>query len=101
MHVFPKTSSEWLALPLFPFKAWVVTALPVYLLFGIYSASQVPTSYNTGVVASAVVAGYVLSAAALLLGALVQSIFCERGTATRTAAYAAAGIILVWLMSGL
>jgi hypothetical protein len=31
MSVLPKTTDEWIALPYFPFKVWVLVAFPFYL----------------------------------------------------------------------
>jgi hypothetical protein len=96
MRALPKSRDEWVALPLFPFKAWVVTAWPFYLVFHAFSASQFSTRYNTGVLGEAVIGGYFLSVAVLLIGALIQSIVCGRGAAKRTLLYAIASIILVF-----
>jgi hypothetical protein len=95
MSILPKTRDGWIALPLFPFKAWVLLAFPFYLLWGSYAHAQ-HVRYATGALGDAVIAGYMLSVAVLLLGALVQSIFCSRGAATRTTLYALGSIILVF-----
>jgi hypothetical protein len=95
MSIFPKTRDDWIALPLFPFKAWVVVAFPFYLFFRDYAASQ-HVRYGTGYLGETVFSGYMLSVVILLLGALVQSLICRRGMAMRTVLYAVASIILVF-----
>ncbi len=95
MSILPKTRDGWIALPLFPFKAWVLLAFPLYLLWGAYARAR-QVRYATGALGDTVLGGYLLSVAVLLLGALVQSIFCSRGEATRTTVYAVGGIILVF-----
>jgi hypothetical protein len=99
MSIFPKTRDEWIALPLFPFKAWVVVAFPFYLAVHEYAAAQ-HVRYGTGGLGEAVIGGYMFSIIVLLLGALIQSIICSRGAATRTVLYAVASIILVLLFIG-
>jgi hypothetical protein len=95
MTILPKSREGWIALPLFPFKAWVLLAFPFYLLFCSYAHAQ-HVGYGTGTLSDAVVGGYMLSVVVLLLGALLQSIVCSRGTATRTIVYAVASIILLF-----
>ncbi len=95
LHILPCTKDGWRALPLFPFKAWVVVAFPLYVAFRSYAAAQ-HVRLGTGVLGEVMIGGYILSIAALLLGALIQSIICNRGAATRTALYALAGMILVF-----
>jgi len=95
MTFLPKTRDKWIALPLVPFKVWAVVAIPFYLLFHAYSVSQ-HVRYGTGELAEVVLCGYIFSVIVLLFGALVQSIICTRGEATRTIMYAVAGIILVF-----
>jgi hypothetical protein len=94
MRIFPKSRDEWVALPLFPFKVWVVTAFPFYLLMQSLATAQ-HVRYGTGVFGERVIFGYMVSVLVLLLGALFQSIICERGAATRSAFYAVGSIILV------
>ncbi len=95
MSVLPKSRDEWIALPLFPFKAWVLAAFPFYLLVHSYAVAQhVP--YGTGALGETVIGGYMLSVIVLLLGAVIQSIVCPRGAAMRTVLYAVASIILVF-----
>ena len=95
--VLPQSKREWAALLLFPFKAWVLIAFPFYVVFSSYVSSQ-HVRYALGALGQTMIDGYILSIAALLFGALVQSIVCKRGTATRTALYAIASIILIFTL---
>src|SRR4051812_11408460 len=93
MSIFPKSRDEWIALPLFPFKAWIVTAWPLYLIF---RACITDSRHDIHLDGHCAIAGYFYSVPVLLLGALIQSIFCQRGMATQTALYAVGSIILVY-----
>jgi hypothetical protein len=95
LRVLPHARDEWIALPLFPFKAWVLIAFPFYLYFRSYAAAQ-HVRYGTGALVEAMIQGYMLSIPVLLLGALIQSIICKRGAAIRTALYALASIFLLF-----
>ena len=95
MSILPKTRDDWIALTLFPFKAWVVIAFPLYLFFHSYAVAQ-HVRYGTGAFGEAVIGGYMFSVIVLLFGALIQSTVCRRGAATRTVLYAVASIILVF-----
>jgi hypothetical protein len=97
MSILPKTRDEWIALPLFPFKAWVVIAFPLYLCFHSYAVAE-HVRYGTGAMGVAVIAGYMWSVVVLLLGALIQSIVCKCGAATRTVIYAIASIGLLFVV---
>jgi hypothetical protein len=92
MSVLPNTRDEWIALPLFPFKAWVLVAIPFYLLVRSYALAQ-QVRYGTGELALIVMGGYMLSVAVLLMGAFIQSIVSTRGTAARTVIFAVVGIL--------
>src|SRR5262249_26367642 len=95
MTILPKTRDEWIALPLFPFKAWILTALPFYSAFSSYTTAE-HVRYGTGSLGEVVIGGYMLSVPVLLIGALIQSIVCRRGAATRTVLYAVASMILIF-----
>ena len=82
MNILPKTRDEWIA---FPF----------YLLVHSEAVAQ-HVRYGTGALGMAVITGYMLSVVVLLIGALIQSIICRRGAATRTLLYVVAAIILVF-----
>ena len=94
MSIFPKTRDEWIALPLFPFKVWVLTAFPSYLFMRSLAISQ-HVRYGTGAFGEKVISGYMLSVIVLLIGALIQSVICKRGAAIGTALYAAGSVLLV------
>jgi hypothetical protein len=93
MSILPKTRDEWVAAPLFPFKAWMLAGYPVYFIFRSYVARHVLD--GTRGFWQLVVAGYELSVVALLIGALIQSIVCSRGAATRTILYVLVGIFIL------
>jgi len=94
MTIFPKTRDQWIVLLLFPFKAWVVIAFPFYFFVRGFAFGQY-TRYGTGEFGMMAMSGYMVSVPTLLLGALIQSSFSDRGEAEKTAIYALAGIALL------
>ena|ERR1035441_8491517 len=94
MSILPKTRDEWVGLLLFPFKAWVLIGYPLYFMFRSYVAQHGMDGTRT--LGQLVIGCYMLSVVALLIGALVQSIVCARGAATRTVMYVVGSVILVF-----
>ncbi len=90
MNIFPKTRDDWIAAPLLPFKAWVLLAYPLYFILASFVARRAAMGMGFWVTQ-----GYVLSVGALTIGALIQSIICSRGTATRTILYVLLGIVVL------
>jgi hypothetical protein len=90
MSIFPKTRDEWIAVPLLPPKAWVLFAYPLYFILRSFVAQRV-----AGGMGFLIVYGYVRSVGVLLIGALIQSIVCSRGAATRTILYVLLGIFIL------
>jgi hypothetical protein len=90
MSILPKTRDEWIAAPLFPFKAWVLLGYPLYFILGSFVARRAAAGMGFWVTN-----GYVLSVGALIIGALIQSIVCSRGTATRTILYVLLGVFIL------
>jgi|SRR6267142_6250759 len=93
MTIFPKSRDAWIALPLFPFKAWVIIAFPFYFFVGGYAFGQY-TRHGTGEFGMMVEFGYMISVPVLLFAALIQRIFGQRREAAKSALYALAGITL-------
>jgi len=77
MQLAPKSKEDWVDLCLVPAK--VFAAVGVALTFLRVSAHGLSPT-----VASILAVGFWLSVPFLLFGALVQSIWCKRGSATRT-----------------
>jgi hypothetical protein len=88
MRILPTTKDEWLALALFPFKAYVVVAFPLLKLFGAWSATIVHTHYNRGETTFTVSALYLTCILALLLGALIQWLVRCKNRAIQTLVFA-------------
>jgi len=93
MNIFPKTRDQWIALPLFPFKAWVVIGFPFYFFVGGFAFGPYGR-HSTGEFGMMVMFGYMISVPVLLFGALIQRIIGNRREALRTVLYAVAGITL-------
>jgi hypothetical protein len=93
--MFPKARDEWIALALFPFKAYVVVAFPFYILFDALTP-RVFMEYSPTL--TAIFFGYVLCVPILLFGALLQSIVCSRGAATRTVLVVVYCFLLHWFL---
>jgi hypothetical protein len=84
MRIIPTTRDEWVALALFPFKAYVVMGLPVLAFMRAWFGRKVPSYVRFPEATHAVSEGYFLCVAIFLLGAAVQAIICRRGSATVT-----------------
>jgi hypothetical protein len=82
-----------MGLILFPFKAWVLVALPLLRIFQSYAAHQHVRGLSEA--SEAVLGGYLLSIIALLLGAVIQAIFFGYRTAVTTVLYAIGSMVVV------
>jgi hypothetical protein len=93
MRLFPTAKNAWIALALFPFKAYVVVVLPFYLLFNIFYPQPL-TIYlgnNTTVwnqTAEEFLAGFVLCGPLLMLGLIIQLFAKDTKSAIRTLMFA-------------
>ena len=103
MKTFPNTKDDWVALFVFPFKVYVLLAYPFLLIClavrRMFESSHLSyTLRNSDASATyAVSQVYALCLAMLLLGALVQAIFCQRGRATQTVGLFFLGCIIFWM----
>jgi hypothetical protein len=84
MQIAPHTKDEWIAFALFPFKVFTVAFL---LILGCAPRSEF---------LPAVAFAFVLCLPVLLLGALIQGIFCERGSASRTLIFVCLILVLMF-----
>ena len=98
MRFLPTSSSQWLSLVLFPFKAYTVLAVVVVFVWG----SALPRHSQATAVADAgllVALGYLLSAVALFVGGLVQAFAGPKGAGLITLLFAGAALIIaLWLL---
>ena len=95
MSILPKTKDRWVAFMLLPFKAWVLVGLPFALLFR-YCYPSLASSFVMRELYHWIAVGYVLSIAALFLGAIIQGFFMRWAEAVTTALYAIMGMLWVW-----
>ena len=87
------TKDRWIALALYPFKAYVVMAFPFLEICFWCKAVFQPRFYGYPEEAiSDVSMGYVLSLAALLHGAFLQAIVCRRWSWITTLVFVAVGL---------
>ncbi len=97
MRFLPTSSSQWLSLVLFPFKAYTVLAVIIVFVWG----SALPRHSLTTAVADAgllVVLGYLLSTVALFVGGLVQAFAGPKGSGLVTLLFAGAALVIArWL----
>jgi hypothetical protein len=85
MKTLPTTKDEWIGAVLFPFKVYVVSGAPFLKICYWLKDKVQPHFYGYPEEADfCVSAGYVLCLTVLLLGALVQGIFCQRRAAAIT-----------------
>jgi hypothetical protein len=93
MRAFPSTKNEWIALALFPFKAYVVIVLPFYFLFNtfypqpltIYLGKNATTWNQT---AEEFLGFFVLCGPLLILGFIIQLFAKDEKSAIRTLMFA-------------
>jgi hypothetical protein len=93
MQAFPSTKKEWIALTLFPFKAYVVVVLPFYFLFNIFCPQPLTIYFgnNTTVwnhTAEEFLTGFVLCGPLLMLGLIIQLCARDAKSASRTLMFA-------------
>jgi len=99
MRLFPSTKNEWIALALFPFKAYMVIVLPFYFLFNIFYPLPL-TVYlgnNTTVwnqTAEAFLRIFVLCGPLLILGFIIQLFVRDKKYAIRTLMFAIVPFII-------
>jgi hypothetical protein len=95
MKILPSSKDERIALALFPFKAYVVMALPFLDICRWCKATYLPRFYGYPEEATwDVSTGYELCLMALLLGALVQAIRGPRWSLARTVAFLVLGFVI-------
>jgi hypothetical protein len=95
MKVLPGTRDEWVALVIFPFKGYVAMGVPVLLVGRFWFRRHNPPYIRCPEATYGVCQGYFLCVVALLLGALVQAMFCRRGDATRTLLFLGLALLIL------
>jgi hypothetical protein len=102
MKTFPSTKDEQLALVVFPFKVYIILAYPFLMVcIKVRSLFEQPRFLyllrNPAHEATyAVSTVYFLCLVVLLVGALVQSICCQRGRALQTIGFFVVGCFIFW-----
>ena len=100
MKVHPTTFDDWFATLVLPFKVYVIAAIPFlwacHALYSFFSSAPTPMSRSEAL--PLILTGYALCLLALLIGALFQSLFSERGRATRTILMFLVGIVMLWML---
>ncbi len=96
MRIFPKTKAEWIALVLFPFKAYILLAWPLLILFSVFFWHTLRLT-GTGGSAFTVGEGYVLCIAVLLVGACIQYFVSGLLDSLITLGFAVAPVLLCYL----
>jgi hypothetical protein len=99
LRAFPVTSDERAALLLFPFKVFVLMALPfLWLSCSIVRLVEPQLRYVRFPEAILPITEcYVLCLGILLIGALLQALFSRRGRSTQTVFVFLVGIALFWM----
>ena len=100
LRTFPGTADEWGALFLFPFKIYVLVALPfLWLAVSVRHLIEPRFAHVRFAEATyAVSEGYVLCLMILLVGALVQALFSHRGRSSQTLLMFALGVLFLRLL---
>jgi hypothetical protein len=100
LRLLPVTSDEWAALLLFPFKVFVVVALPfLWLSCSLVQLIEPRLRYARFPEAIFVLSeGYALCLGILLFGALLQALFSHRGRSTQTLFVFFVGVAFFWML---
>ena len=96
----PTTVDEWVTLCVLLFKICIVATIPMIWIFEkIVSHSTHFRSYGrtSGLSYELLLQCYLISLLALLLGAMVQGVFCRTGRATTTLRFFLLGVVLLFL----
>jgi hypothetical protein len=101
MKICPATFDDWVALSLFPFKTYVFMAVPFlwscHFFYSVFSGDHHRMRGSDAFFF--ILNGYLLSFLVLLIGALFQALFSNRGRATQTLLVFFLGLIMI-LMAG-
>jgi hypothetical protein len=100
MKACPTTFDDWFALLLFPFKVYVIIAIPfLWTCHAVYSFfSSAPTRMVRSEALPLISTGYAMCLLALLTGALFQSLFSKRGRSTQTVLFFLLGVVMLWML---
>lgn len=100
LRPMPVTVDEWITLCVLPFKTCIVATFPLIWAFEkvlSHTAYFRPYGRTFGLSYESVFECYLVSLLGLLLGALVQRVFCQAGRATKTLRFFLLGLILIFL----
>jgi hypothetical protein len=99
MRILPRTKDEWVGLILFPFKAYVVLAIPFYILFNAFFPRPFTGTGAGGETLMRIIGYYVLCAPPLLVGSVIQFFVCKRTHATRTLFFLIPPVLIIlWIV---
>jgi len=100
LETCPKNADAWFAASLFPFKLYVLTAVPFLRLSWAIALKFVSYPNWQGYYAAAelIAIGYLICCTVLLFGSLVQALFCPRGRSTQTVLTFLLGGLMLWTL---
>ncbi|HXA45885.1 MAG TPA: hypothetical protein VNZ25_10290 [Candidatus Angelobacter sp.] len=112
MDICTSNKDKWIAVALIPFKAFIVIAAPLYLLFRAIYPHPLWTDVgnNTSIidpVANGLLEAFILCAPILLLGGVIQVFAADKRAGIRTFIFAAvptlvlATLLFLWVVSHL
>jgi hypothetical protein len=96
----PTTFDEWIALCVLPFKTCVIVTFPMIWIFQkimSHSSSFRPYGRACGISYELLAGCFLFSLLGLLLGALLQAIFCRTGRSTVTLRFFLLGVIFIFV----
>jgi len=97
----PATADEWITCCLLPFKTCVVATFPMIWTFGKIISHFHPHGRSFSPSFEPVFQCFLISLLALLLGALLQAIFCRAGRATTTLRFFLLGLVLLFFSASM
>jgi len=95
MKIAPQTKDEWIGFCLLPAKVFYLA----FFFIGFLASSRYSFEFRSPICEAILKPCLFLSGPFLLLGALVQAIFCKRGSASRTLLFLLAGYAFLFLMA--
>lgn len=94
LRALPATVDEWITFCVLPFKTCIVATFPMIWIVGEITSHFHKYGRNYSAAYPLVFQCYLISLLALLLGALLQAVFCHAGRATTTLRFFLLGLVL-------
>lgn len=100
LETCPQNADAWFAASLFPFKLYVLAAVPFLRLSWMIASLFVyqPNWQGYHTAAELIASGYLICCTVLLFGSLLQALFSPRGRSTQTVLTFLLGAMMLWTL---